>query len=225
MASKSPKASKSISTEWPSASVGSDALESIRDGNPPHALVAFARKAIGANNHAWAIEYLRRGLDYLRYVTTSFPDVADSVKPHIRTVTNVLVDAAVAIDDQATLTFSLPAAPTPSHFASFGWKLLDAKHLDSSRQWFARARTLPMDEAERLEHLLRFGVAELTAQKNAGQIDSAFASEVVAIARVAITQMDAAHEQTTYLRGEMDQLLSAAEKALGETKIESEVSR
>ena len=74
MPPKSTTPQETTPAEWPAASIGSNALESIRDGNPPNELLAFARDATKAGNHAWAIQYLRRGVDYLRYVVTSFPE-------------------------------------------------------------------------------------------------------------------------------------------------------
>jgi hypothetical protein len=200
--------------EWPSASVGSDALESLRDGNPPNVLITFAHHAIGAGNHAWAIEHLRRGVEYLRSVMTSFPEVTPTVQPHLDAVINVLVHAAAAIGDEATLEYSLPAIPSPAHIAGRAWKLLEAKHAEAARQWFARARTLPMDDAERAGHLLHFGVAELSAQKRAKVIDPALAAELVDIAKAARAKLDPRDEYARWRKREVEHVFRAAQKAL-----------
>ena len=206
---------KSTPAHWPSASVGSDALESLRDGNPPNALLTFARNAIGAGQHAWAIEYLRRGVDYLRYVTTSFPDVADTVQPRLDAVIHVLVHAGAAIGDEAALEHALPTPPSPAHVAGCAWKLLDAKHAEVAQRWFARARAFPMDEPLRTEHLLRFGVPELIAQKRAKMFDSAFAEQLVELATEVRAKLDSSDPNATMRKHEIEQLLRTAKKAVG----------
>lgn len=207
---------KKTSAEWPAASIGSDALESLRDGNPPNALIAFARKAIDAGNHAWAIEYLRRGVDYLRYVIKSFPDVADKVEPYRLSVNNLLVNTAATIGDESTLEFSLPEHPSPEEFATRAWKMLDAKHTGPALQWFARARVMRMNAEEREEHLLRFGMAELDAQKKAKQIDKAFVAELFGAANAAKERLEARRAYAGARKVEIARILRNAEKAAEE---------
>ena len=214
--SKSAKVNKKTPAEWPPASKGSDALESLRDGNPPNALLAFGRNAIGAGNHAWAIEYLRRGVEYLRYVVTTFPEVIDTVQVRLDAVTSMLVDAAAAIGDEATLEFSLPPNPRPEQVAGRAFKLLEAKHSRIAGQWFVRARQLPMTKKQVETHLLRFGVGELTAQKRAKQMDSAFVEQLVQVAKAARDALPPriSDPATRTAKREIEHVLRAAEKAL-----------
>lgn len=202
--------------EWPPAAVGSDALESLRDGNPPEALLTFARNAMGAGNHAWAIQYLRRGVDYLRYVVKSFPEVTDPVQGRLDVVNRWLVEAAATIADEETLEFSLPPDPTPLQIASIGWKLLEAKQPHHAMQWFVRARSVPMAQTRLDEHLLRFGLHELIARKNAKQVDVAFASQLVDLAktRLAAIPPSAKGIGPRAQKAQFTQILREAEKAI-----------
>lgn len=215
-ASMAAKNKKKTNAEWPPASKGSDALESLRDGNPPNALLAFGRNAMGVGNHAWAIEYLRRGVDYLRYVVTSFPEVVNTVQGRLDAVTDMLVDAAAAIGDEATLEFSLSPNATAEHVAARAHKLLEAKHPQMAQQWFYRARSMPMTQEQHDAHLLRFGVGELTAQKRAKQIDVAFAAQLVLVAKAARDKLPprASTPASRWAKREIDQVLRAAEKVV-----------
>lgn len=208
------KASTKKPAEWPPRAVGSDALESLRDGNPPHALIAFARNAVGAGNSAWAIEFLQRGVEYLRYVMTSFPDVADRVAGQHDLLVRMLVDIAVATGDEPTLEFSLLANPKPTLLANTAERLKAAKHFAMAVHWFVRARQLTMTAGERHDHLRRFGLAELSVRTRAKLDDVAVAREFVEFAEEGLRNFDPQVDYAAARKLELEQLLHAAKKVL-----------
>jgi hypothetical protein len=211
-ATKKAATKQSRPPEWPPRAVGSDALESLRDGNPPNALITFAINARGAGTHAWAIEFLRRGVDYLRYVMTSFPDVADKVQAQHDRLAHILMESAAVVGDESTLEFGLPPKSTPDRIGWWAEQLQRAKHSQLAVNWFVRARNMPMPDNERVAYMARYGAVELAARTRAKQEDVALAAEFQAFAEDALPKLDPSDRASGLHKRGLKQLIRAAQK-------------
>lgn len=211
-ATKKATTGKSRPPEWPPRAVGSDALESLRDGNPPNALITFALNARGAGNHAWAVEFLRRGVDYLRYVITSFPDVADKVQAQHDRLAFILMETAAVVGDEPTLEFGLPPKSPPERIGYWAEQLQHAKHSQLAVNWFVRARNMKMPDDERLAYMARYGAVELAARKRAKQEDVALAAAFQAFAEDALPKLEPSHRSSGLHKRGLKQLLRTAQK-------------
>lgn len=148
------------------ATNGEEALESLRDGNGPAALLVFARNQWMAGKEALALQYLWRGIQHLQSVVagTKARAVREQVGKQIATCLREVQVVAARIGDEesiARVVESSAPADGPAVSAFSACELWERGHREAALRWYEKGRALASDRGALEEHLCRFGLGEL----------------------------------------------------------------